>query len=277
MNNNPVLALMENDSPDKFAEDVANAYFANPTHVRRILNENCIESCLDAYMDAQTIELDLSDLPENQDGFTKPSRKNRGRKKSDKCNKKSKADRFHGSRKAYWKHQYKKWGANERRQALDRNGFGAVHASHRIHTEGEGAMPVSFVHDTDDNNLTLTCNCKDGNTLSCTMSIEAWLAPVWDETEQKSTAAMSDWVEVEEREEIPAFNIFTEDDEYTDSDSYEDDEFDYDEDDEIIEIEEDDYVPSCEFSAIEMADMSMKMATATAEQRTKIREFFRSL
>lgn len=261
---NPVLALMNNDSEDAFVRDVAEAYFSDPTHVRNLLTEDCIESCLDSYMGNQTVELDLSDLPENQDGFTKPSRKNRGHKKSNKCNKKSKADRFHGSRKAYWKHQYKKWGANERRQALDRNGFGAVHASHRIHTEG--AMPVSFVHDTDDNNLTLTCNCKDGNTLSCTMSMEAWLAPIWDETEQKSTAAMSDWVEVEEREEIPAFNIFTEDDEYTDPDSYEDDE--------IIEIE---YVPSCEFSAIEMADMSMKMATATPEQRTKIREFFQSL
>lgn len=275
MNNNPVLALMENDSPDKFAEDVANAYFANPAHVRRILNEDCIESCVQYVLDNQRVEFDLSDLAlfnEDDPFFSKPSRKNRGRKKSNRNNKKSKADRFHGSRKSYWKHQYKKWGANERRQALDRNGFGAVHASHRIHTEG--AMPVSFVHDTDDNNLTLTCNCKDGNTLSCTMSMEAWLAPIWDETEQKSTAAMSDWVEVEEREEIPAFNIFTEDDEYTNPDSYEDD---YDEDDEIIEIEEDDYVPSCEFTAIEMADMSMKMATATPEQRAKIRKFFRSL
>ena len=269
---NPVLALISTDSEDDFIRDVVEAYFANPIHVRKVLTEDCIESCLDAYMGNQTVELDLSDLPENQDGFTKPSRAKRGRKKSNRNNKKSKADRFHGSRKAYWKHQYKKWGANERRQALDRNGFGAVHASHRIHTEG--AMPVSFVHDTDDNNLTLTCNCKDGSTLSCTMSMEAWLAPIWDETEQKSTAAMSDWVEVEEREEIPAFNIFTEDDEYTDSDSYEDD---YDEDDEIIEIEEDDYVPSCEFTAIEMANMSMKMATATAEQRAKIRKFFRTL
>lgn len=275
MNNNPVLALMENDSPDKFAKDVANAYFANPAHVRRILNEDCIESCVQYVLDNQQVEFDLSDLAlfnEDDPFFSKPSRAKRGRKKSNRNNKKSKADRFHGSRKSYWKHQYKKWGANERRSALDRNGFGAVHASHRIHTEG--AMPVSFVHDTDDNNLTLTCNCKDGNTLSCTMSMETWLAPIWDETEQKSTAAMSDWVEVEEREEIPAFNIFTEDDEYTDPDSYEDD---YDEDDEIIEIEEDDYVPSCEFTAIEMADMSMKMATATAKQRAKIREFFRSL
>lgn len=268
---NPVLALMSTDSEDDFIRDVVEAYFANPTHVRTILTEDCIESCLDAYMGNQTVELDLSDLPKNQDGFTKPSRKNRGRKKSDKCNKKSKADRFHGSRKAYWKHQYKKWGANERRQALDRNGFGAIHASHRIHTEG--TMPFSA--DTSDNDWTLTCKCKDGNVMSCTMSVESWLAPVWDEEKQKPMALITDWSEVEEREEIPGPNFFDEDEEdYSDPDSYEDD---YDEDDEIIEIEEDDYVPSCEFSAIEMADMSMKMATATPEQRAKIREFFRSL
>lgn len=272
--NNPVLALISTDSEDDFIRDVVEAYFANPTHVRTILTEDCIESCLDAYMDAQTVELDLSDLPCNQDGFTKPSRKNRGRKKSNKCNKKSKADRFHGSRKSYWKHQYKKWSANERRTALDRNGFGALHASHRIQTED--AMP--FNADTNDNDWTLTCKCKDGNVMSCTMSVESWLAPVWDEEKQKPMAPITDWSEVEEREEIPSPNFFDEDEEdYSDPDSYEDDEFDYDEDDEIIEIEEDDYVPSCEFSAIEMADMSMKMATATPEQRTKIRNFFRSL
>lgn len=273
MNNNPVLALMENDSPDKFAEDVANAYFANPAHVRRILNEDCIESCVQYVLDNQRVEFDLSDLAlfnEDDPFFSKPSRAKRGRKKSNRNNKKSKADRFHGSRKAYWKHQYKKWGANERRQALEKDGFGALHASHRIHTKG--AMPFSA--DTSDNDWTLTCKCKDGNVMSCTMSVESWLAPIWDEEKQKPMAAITDWSEVEEREEIPSPNFFDEDDEYTNPDSYEPDEFDYDEND---EIEEDDYVPSCEFSAIEMADMSMKMATATPEQRAKIREFFRSL
>lgn len=83
MNNNPVLALMENDSPDKFAEDVANAYFANPAHVRRILNEDCIESCVQYVLDNQRVEFDLSDLAlfnEDDPFFTKPSRQKERRK-----------------------------------------------------------------------------------------------------------------------------------------------------------------------------------------------------
>lgn len=256
--NNPVLALMSTDSEDAFVRDIAEAYFANPVHVRKILTEECIDSCLDAYMDAQAVELDLSDLPENQDGFTKPSRKNRGRKKSDKRNKKSKADRFHGTRKSYWKHQYKKWGANERRQALDKNGFGALHASHRIKTKG--AMPMPFVPEGETETRTFTY--EDGFTLSMCMSKSAW------ETEPEDDFSPSfNWDRMEQREE--PWDSW----EFEDYEDWDDDFFD-DEDDEVIVIEDEDtYI----FSAIEMAEMSMKMATATPEQRAKIREFFRSL
>lgn len=253
--NNPVLALMSNDSEDAFVRDIAEAYFANPAHVRRILTEDCIESCLDAYMDAQAVELDLSDLPENQDGFTKPSRANRGRKKSDKHNKKSKGDRFHGTRKSYWKHQYKKWGANERRQALDRNGFGALHASHRIKTKG--AMPMPFVPDGESETRTFTY--EDGFTLSMCMSKSAW------ETEPENDFSPSfNWDRMEQREK--PWDPW----EYEGYEDWDDDFFD----DEVVVIEDED---TYMFSAIEMAEMSMKMATATPEQRTKIREFFRSL
>lgn len=258
---NPVLALMNNDSEDAFVRDVAEAYFSNPAHVRRILTEDCIESCLDAYMGNQTVELDLSDLPENQDGFTKPSRKNR-RKKSNRNNKKSKADRFHGCRKAYWKHQYKKWGTNERRQALEKDGFGALHASHRIHTKG--AMPMPYVPEGESETRTFTY--EDGFTLSMSMSKNAW------ETEPEDDFSPSfNWDRMEQREKcVPDWCY----DEYRiDWDSYEPDDF-FDEDDELVVTEDED---SYEFSAIEMADMSMKMATATAEQRAKIRKFFRSL
>lgn len=252
---NPVLALMSTDSEDAFIRDIAEAYFNDPAHVRKILTEDCIESCLNAYMNAQTIELDLSDLPENQDGFTKPSRANRGRKKSDKRNKKSKADRFHGSRKSYWKHQYKKWGANERRRALDKNGFGALHASHRIKTKG--AMPMPFVPDGESETRTFTY--ADGFTLSMSMSKSTW------ETEPEDDFSPSfNWDRIEQREE-PWDPWEWEYEDYTDWD---------DEDDEVIVIEDED---TYMFSAIEMAEMSMKMATATPEQRAKIREFFRSL
>lgn len=253
--NNPVLALMSTDSEDAFVRDIAEAYFANPAHVRKILTEECIESCLDAYMNAQTVELDMSDLPENQDGFTKPSRKNRGHKKSDKRNKKSKADRFHGSRKAYWKHQYKKWDANERRQALDRDGFEALHASHRIKTKG--AMPMPFVPEGESETRTFTY--ADGFTLSMSMSKSAW------ETEPEDDFSPSfNWDRMEQREK--PWDPWEED--YKD---WDDDFFD---DDEVIVVEDED---TYMFSAIEMAEMSMKMATATPEQRAKIREFFRSL
>lgn len=253
--NNPVLALMSTDSEDAFVRDIAEAYFANPTHVREILTEDCIEFCLDAYMDAQAVELDLSDLPENQDGFTKPSRKSRGHKKSDKRNKKSRNDRFHGSRKAYWKHQYKKWGANECRQALDRDGFGALHASHRIKTKG--AMPMPYVPEGESETRTFTY--KDGFTLSMSMSKSTW------ETEPEDDFSPSfNWDRMEQREE-PWDPWEWEYEDYTDWD---------DEDDEVIVIEDED---TYMFSAIEMAEMSMKMATATPEQRAKIRKFFRSL
>lgn len=265
MNNNPVLALMENDSPDKFAEDVANAYFANPAHVHRILNEDCIESCVQYVLDNQRVEFDLSDLAlfnEDKPFFTKPSRKNRGHKKSDKCNKKSKADRFHGSRKSYWKHQYKTWGANERRQALDRNGFGALHASHRIHTKG--AMPMPYVPEGESETRTITY--EDGFTLSMCMSKNTW------ETEPEDDFSPSfNWDRMEQREKPWDFWEF---ENYEDWDSYEPDDFFDDEEDELVVTEDED---TYMFTAIEMAEMSMKMATATPEQRAKIREFFRSL
>ncbi len=255
--NNPVLALMTNDSEDAFVRDIAEAYFNNPAHVRQVLTEDCIESCLDAYMDAQTVELDMSDLPKNQDGFTKPSRANRGRKKSDKRNKKSRSDRFHGSRKSYWKHQYKKWSANERRQALDKNGFGALHASHRIKTKG--AMPMPYVPDGESETRTFTY--ADGFILSMSMSKSTW--------------------EKEEKDDFsPSFNW---DRKYTlEWDDNDDDWLDWEDewdndDDEIIGADCTQEQDTAEFSAMELADIVNQIAYATPDECVKIREFFRSL
>lgn len=107
--NNPVLALISTDSEDDFIRDVVEAYFANPIHVRKVLTEDCIESCLDAYMGNQTVELDLSDLPGNQDGFTKPSRKNRRKHDKKASKRKGSAKRFRdrSRRWASWRHMEK--------------------------------------------------------------------------------------------------------------------------------------------------------------------------
>lgn len=255
---NPVLSLMNSDSEDAFVRDIAEAYFSNPTHVRKVLTEDCIESCLDAYMGNQIVELDLNDLPENQDGFTKPSRKNRGRKKFDRNNKKSKADRFHGSRKSYWKHQYKKWGANERRQALDRNGFGALHASHRIHTKG--AMPMPYVPDGESETRTFTY--ADGFTLSMCMSKSTW------ETEPEDDFSPDyNW---SSQYDVPEFywnDHYWDDKRHADANN--------DSEDNRIELPAE--CQTWEFTPQELADFMQKLANATPEQRAKTRKFFQSL
>lgn len=248
---NPVLALT--DSEDAFVRDVVEAYFNDPAHVRKILTEECIESCLDSYMKAQTVELDLSDLPENQDGFTKPSRANRRRKKSDKHNEKSKADRFHGSRKAYWKHQYKKWGANERRQALDKNGFGALHASHRIKTKG--AMPMPFVPDGESETRTFTY--ADGFTLSMSMSKSTW--------EKEGEDGLTPNYNWSSQYDVPEFYW---------NDHYWDDKHRADNDSEDNGIELPAECQTWEFTPQELADFMQKLANATPEQRALVRQFF---
>lgn len=146
MNNNPVLALMSTDSEDDFIRDVVEAYFANPAHVRRILTEDCIESCLDAYMGNQTVELDLNDLPKNQDGFTKPSRKNRRKHDKKASKRKGSAKRFRDrSRKcAHEGHMYSVYSHGNKKSRthsinirINTNGTQSYTESAQDYTEGE--------------------------------------------------------------------------------------------------------------------------------------------
>lgn len=281
---NPVLALMETNSPDSFAEDVANAYFQNPVHVRKILNENCIESCVDYVLGNQQVEFDLSDLDlfnEEEVLFSKPSRQ-RGERKHNKkevC-RKGNTKRFRDrSRKcAHEGHMVKvyhrgmagDWSVRSRR--LEEAGAVSTANSHKIVRD--------FIRfDTiDGQDETRSFKCEDGTTISCTMSQDAWFAPVWDKENAKYTSVQTEWDEAESRMGVSEFES---DDLDFDSRDYIDYDFDDDDDDEIIDepaptLNKSSYDTS-EFTAMELAQMSMKLACATPDQRAWIREFMKTL
>lgn len=281
---NPILMLMETDSFDAFAEDVANAYFTNPTHVRSLLNGDCIEQCVDYIMNSQTVELDLDDLPENQDGWTKPSRKNRRKHDKKEHKRKGSSKRFRDrSRKwASWRHMEKvynrglvgDWGVRGRR--LEEIGAVSTANSHKIVRD---IIPTNVVDDKDE---TRSFKYEDGTTISCTMSQNSWIAPIWDKDSTSYTSVSDEWKTAEFKsmlEENPRKWRTQNDDEY---DPWEDDyDFDDGDDDEIIDepaptLNKSSYDTS-EFTALEMAQMSMKLACATPDQRAWIREFMKTL
>lgn len=270
---NPVLALMENDSPDKFAEDVANAYFANPTHVRRLLNADCIEECVDYVLDNQRVEFDLSDLPLFEDEeplFAKPSRQ-RGKRKHDRkaVKRKGSAKRFRDRsrkcaseghiEKVYSRGMAGDWGVRGRRLAETRQV--ACKTNYRVKTNCADFIP----DDNGANDVTMTF----GN-VSMTMNQFNWK----DYEEQWDAFCHS-----------YAFHELRDNNDYSLWDEYWNKQF---ESDESIEIEDDfesdedetednDYIPDTQFSAIEMADIVNQIAYATPDECVKIREFFRSL
>lgn len=95
---NPVLALINCDSEDKFVRDVVEAYFQNPVHVRDLLTEDCIEACLDDYMRNQDVIADIRDQQSDCNNEAKLSRKQRrvARRVQNHAHKQS--DRLHGKR-----------------------------------------------------------------------------------------------------------------------------------------------------------------------------------
>lgn len=285
---NPILALMENDSPDKFAEDVANAYFANPAHVRRLLNADCIESCVDYVLGNQRVEFDLSDLNlfnEDEPLFVKPSRQKRKQKHDKKAVKrKGSTKRFRDrSRKcASEGHMCKMynrgltgdWGRRGRR--LAETGQVACKTSHRIKTDCADFIP----DDNGTNDVTLTFG-----DVSMTMNEFNWkdYENQWDafcnsyafhELLEKGDSTLWDeyWDKVCEEEEEDLKNGR---DLKTNLDKGLDD-FD-DDDDEIIGADCTQEQDTAKFSAIEMADIVNQIAYATPDECVKIREFFRSL
>lgn len=285
---NPILALIENDSPDKFAEDVANAYFANPDHVRRLLNTDCIEECVDYVLSNQRVEFDLSDLPFFEDEeplFAKPSRQ-KGRRKHDKkaVKRKGSAKRFRDrSRKCasegHTIHVYNRgmvgdWGVRGHR--LAETGQVACKTSHRVKTNCADFIP----DDNGANDVTMTF----GN-VSMTMNQFNWkdYENQWDafcnsyafhELLEKGDSTLWDeyWDKVFEEEEEDLKNGR---DLKTNLDKGLDD-FD-DDDDEIIGADCTQEQDTAAISAIEMADIVNQIAYATPDECVKIREFFRSL
>lgn len=261
---NPVLTLMSCDNQDKFAQDIANAYFANPSHVRSLLNENCIEECVNYVLDSQTVELDMSDLPENQPLWTKSSRKNHHDKKANrrKGSFKRSSDRVHG----------KKWCGHvgkDYRWSWDDDMRRCKHV--RVHHDTD---IVSISDNTEDE--TRSFKCGDGTTISCTMSKDAWNTPVWDKEDSAYRSADFDWHMANCR--MGALELDFSEDEFEDWDNTDLDILE----DEIIEIEEEFSEEELikygnntkEFSAQELADIVQKIATATPEQRAEIRDFF---
>lgn len=94
---NPVLALINCDSEDKFVCDVVEAYFQNPVHVRNLLTEDCIEACLDDYMRNQDVIADVHDL--SCDNEVKLSRKQRRARRRVQNHAHKQSDRLHGKRR----------------------------------------------------------------------------------------------------------------------------------------------------------------------------------
>ncbi len=267
---NPILALMENDSPDAFANDVANAYFANPAHVRSLLNENCIESCVDYVLGNQRVEFDLSDLDlfnEDEPLFIKPSRQ-KGRRKHDKkaVKRKGSTKRFRDrSRKcASEGHMCKMynrgltgdWGVRGRR--LAETGQVACKTSHRVKTDCADFIP----DDNGTNDVTLTFG-----DVSMTMNRFNWkdYENQWDafcnayafhELKKGSNILWDEyWKKVCEEEEEDLKNGR---DLKTNLDKFETP---------LLDQEG-------EFTPQELADFMQKLANATPEQRALVRQFF---
>lgn len=278
---NPVLMLMENDSPDKFAEDVANAYFQNPDHVRRLLNADCIEECVDYVLSNQWIEFDLSDLPffENEEPlFSKPSRQ-RGKRKHDKkaVKRKGSTKRFRDrSRKCasegHTIHVYNHgmagdWGVRGRRLAKT----GEVTTKRFYHKDFSGEVEKIM----EPNMCVSNIYYPDGSRISVEMNSNDWYEYNEDFAnlrEQVRQTEKSDYDDIEDYDDYcdltngQSWSGYCHDHEWESENEWGID------DDEII----DDYDTS-EFTALEMAQMSMKLACATPDQRAWIREFMKTL
>lgn len=278
---NRYMGIFFNMPEDKLIETVAENFLAKAdSPLLNVLNSNFVEGCVDEFIQNQTVELDLNDLPENQDGWTKPSRKDRRKHDKKEHKRKGNAKRFRDrSRKcAHEGHMVKvyhrgmagDWSVRGRR--LEEAGVVSTANSHKIVRD--------FIRfDTiDSQDETRSFKCEDGTTISCTMSQDAWLAPVWDEENTKYTSIRTEWNKVEYRMGVSESES---DDLDFDSRDYIDYDFDDDDDDEIIDepaptLNKSSYDTS-EFTAMELAQMSVKLACANPDQRAWIREFMKTL
>lgn len=285
---NIILALMQNDSPDKFAEDVANAYFANPDHVRRLLNADCIEECVNYVIDNQRVEFDLSDLDlfnESEPLFSKPSRQKGYRKHNKKeVRRKGSAKRFRDrSRKCaaegHMYHVYHRglvgdYGVRGRRLAET----GEITTKRFHHKDFSGEIEKII----EPNMCVSNIYYPDGSRISVEMNSNNW----YEYNEELATL----------REQVESGYDDIEDyDDYCDLTNgrnwsghwYDheweiEDEYDFDdEDDEIIDDDETLEEPESPapyqnwvFDTQELADFMQKLANATPKQRALVRQFF---
>lgn len=274
---NIILALMENDSPDAFGNDVANAYFQNPAHVRNLLNENCINECVDYVLGNQRVEFDLSDLDlfnEDESLFVKPSRQ-KGRRKHDKkaVKRKGSAKRFRDrSRKCaseghmckmYNRGMVGDWGVRGRR--LAETGQVACKTNHRMRTDNcTPFVPDPSVDEMDDVTMTfgdvsMTMNCSEWrnyenqwdafcNSYAFHELLEKGDSTLWDEYWDKAYEEMEE--DLKSGRDLKT-NL-----------------------DKDIKFEE--LLPNqeVEFCPQELADFMQKLANATPEQRALVRQFF---
>lgn len=260
---------------EKLIKTVAENFFAKTeSPLFDILNPDFVEGCVDEYVKGQTVCLDLMDLPENQDGWTKPSRKNRGKHDKKAARRKGSAKRFRDrSRKAaHEEHLYKVYDRglagdwNRRGRRLEDAGQVAFKTSQRLIRDIEVDPEVQ------DEEETRTFTYTDGFTLSMSMSKSAW-----EKEEEDDFSPSFNW------DRKYAFEQINNDEDWLDDDDWVnwEEEWDNEDDDEIIDAP-DPKKPSSsydtsEFTAIELAQMSMKLACATPDQRACIREFMKTL
>lgn len=264
---NPVLMLMETDSPDAFANDVANAYFQNPAHVRRLLNADCINECVDYVLGNQRVEFDLSDLTLFEDKeplFAKPSRQRGERKHNKKAvRRKGSAKRFR-DRSRHWQSEEHECSVysrnlcgdgNRRGRRLAETGQVAFKTNQRLVRDIEVDPEALKEEETETRSFTYA----DGFTLSMSMSKSAW-----EKEEEDDFDPNFNW---SRKYDIPEFYW---NDHYWDDRHHADD----DSENENNGIKLPAECQTWEFTPQELADFMQRLANATPEQRALVRQFF---
>ena len=271
---NPYMGIFFNMPEDKLVETVAENFFAKAdSPLLNVLNSNFVEGCVDDFIQNQTVELDLDDLPENQDGWTKPSRKDRRKHDKKASKRKGNAKRFRDrSRKwASWRHMEKvydrglagDWGRRGRR--LEEAGQVACKTNYRVKTNCADFIP----DDNDTNDVTMTFG-----DVSMTMNQFNWkdYEEQWD--------AFCNAYAFHELRDNNDYSLWDEYWKQFESDEFIEIEDDFDFESDEDKIEDNDYIPDTpdtQFSAIEMADIVNQIAYATPDECVKIREFFKNL
>lgn len=287
---NRYMGIFFNMPEDKLVETVAENFFAKAdSPLLNVLNSNFVEGCVDEFIQNQTIELDLDDLPENQDGWTKPSRKDRRKHDKKASKRKGSAKRFRDRSRKYasWRHMEKiydrgltgDWGRRGRRLAET----GEVATKRFHHKDFSGEVEKIM----ESNMCVSNIYYPDGSRISVEMNLNDWyeyneeLATLREQVEQTEKSGYNDIEDYDDYCDLTngqSWSGYCHDHEWEIEADYD---FDDDDDDEIIDepaptLNKSSYDTS-EFTAMELAQMSMKLACANPDQRAWIREFMKTL